>query len=108
MNASERIGLRTISVIDKYIHHQLPTSLRAILNCIVSAGCRSLGGLEIAHHLFIESNKFKKKWRKKKYVLCHLTHGLDTAEVVTWHNRSIETESLFIQITYACKVKQMC
>lgn len=65
MNASECIGLRTISVIDKYIHHQLPTSLRAILNCIVSAGCRSLGRLEIAHHLFIESNKFKKKMEKK-------------------------------------------
>lgn len=66
MNASDCIRLRTISVSDKYIHCQLSDSLRAILNCIVSAGCRSLGRLEIAHQLLIESNKFKKIMEKKK------------------------------------------
>lgn len=60
MNASECIRLRTVNVSDKRIHCQLPASLRAILNCIVSAGCRSLDRLEIGHQLLIESNKFKK------------------------------------------------
>ena len=69
MNAIECIRLRTISVSDKYIHRQLPASLRAILNCIVSAGCRSLGRLEIAHQLLTESNKFKKVMEKKKCAL---------------------------------------
>jgi len=60
MNAGECIRLRTISVSDKYIHRQPPASLRVILNCIVRAGCRSLGRLKIAHQLLIESNKFEK------------------------------------------------
>lgn len=71
MNASECIRLRTISVSDKYIHCQIPASLRAILNCIVSAGCRSLDRLGIGHQLLIESIKFKKNNGGKKCVLCH-------------------------------------
>lgn len=66
MNASECIRLRTISVSDKYIHCQIPASLRAILNCTVSAGCRSLDSRPVT-----ESNKFKKHNGGKKCVLCH-------------------------------------
>lgn len=85
----------------KHIHCQLPASLRAILNCIVSAGHRSLGRLEIAPQLLYEPNKLKKNNGDKKTqkpVLCHLnnqSHSLRTAEIVIWCNRSVETELLF-------------
>lgn len=79
MNASECIRLRTISVSDKCIHCQLPASLRAILNCIVSAACRSLDRLEIGNQLLIESNKFKKIMEKK---MCALP--LNNSDLTSW------------------------
>lgn len=64
---------------DKCIHCQLPASLRAILNCIVSAGCRSLDRLEIGHQLLIESGKFNNMMEKKKKCALQLNNSDLTA-----------------------------